>query len=476
MSAPPVVLRVRGLSKSFGGLRVLNGVSFELRRGEVVLLRGGNGSGKTTLLNTLTGLLHPDAGSIEVFTEAGTAALRSGHSPEAMASLGVGRSWQEVRLFPHHTLEENVTLAHPAQLGERIRNLFLRRGDVAAQERAVRSEARKRLALLGLADRADDMGSRVSLGQSKRVAILRAVEAGAEVLFLDEPLSGLDAEGIRGVLGFMRELVASKRLTVVIVEHEFNVPPLLPIVDRICTLERGHLRESPSPAVDAPSEGALLAWLRDTAGGAGPVKAEGLPGGATLLRIAGRQGAADAVLEVRNITVRRGRRTLFTDAGGLSFTLRRGELAVLQAPNGWGKTSLLDAVVGRLAFSGTVHLGGALLNAAPVWHRTRLISYLRAGEALFPTLTAREALALAGRSDEAFPASLADRGISELSGGERQRLALLCASRTPSAPLSFYDEPFLSLDADGLQLLRDLMRAALRESAVLIALPSTPSL
>lgn len=474
VSAPPVVLRAEGLFKSFGGLSVLRGLSFELRRGEVVLLRGGNGSGKTTLLNTLTGLLRPDAGSIEIFTRAGAAALRGGsHNVEAMAALGIGRSWQEIRLFPHHTLEENVAVAHPEQLGERVRNLFLRRGAVAAQERAILLEARTRLGELGLADCAGESGSRISLGQSKRVAILRAVQAGAEILFLDEPLSGLDAEGIRGVLGLVRELVASKRLTVVIVEHEFNVPPLLPLVDRMWTLEEGRLRES--AALAEPGETALWAWLRETTGWGRAVEAESLPGGATLLRVPGPQGPADAVLEVRGLSVHRGGRALFADTGGLSLTLRRGELAVLQAPNGWGKTSLLDAVVGRLPASGEVRLGGIPLDAAPVWRRARSISYLRSGEALFPTLTAGEALVLAGRSNEAFPAALAGRGISELSGGERQKLALLCASRVPAAPLCFYDEPFVSLDAQGLLLLREIVRSSLQQSAVLIALPSTPS-
>ena len=126
--APPLVMRAQGLKKSFGGQVVLDGVSMELRQGELVLLRGNNGSGKTTLLNLLTGNLEPDSGAFQILAN-GTERnfvfpAPWGHelnpynryTPERLAWQGIGRTWQEIRLFPAHTLAQNIALAKPGTM------------------------------------------------------------------------------------------------------------------------------------------------------------------------------------------------------------------------------------------------------------------------------------------------------------------------------------------------------------------------
>ncbi len=219
------VLRVHGLSKSFGGQRVLDDLSIDLNQGEVVLLRGDNGAGKTTLLNILTGNLEPDAGVIQThaqgFSESFSFPSRWWHNlnpfnhftPERLAREGIGRTWQEVRLFSTADLLDNLCVAVPNQIGENPLSSLARYNRMATQEKTIRCNSQILLDKVGLAGRENSSADKISLGQSKRVAITRAVQAGAKILFLDEPLAGLDAKGIEEVLGLLKEISQSKNMT-----------------------------------------------------------------------------------------------------------------------------------------------------------------------------------------------------------------------------------------------------------------------
>ena len=232
-----IVLSISDLRKSFGGQVVLDGVAVDLREGEVVLLRGDNGSGKTTLLNILTGNLEPDSGTIHLRPNGQEETFRfprkwweslnpfDHFTPERVASEAVGRTWQDVRLFPTLTLSDNIAVAKQRQSGENPFRALVPGLSSGEGETSNRLASSTMLAGLGLAGREESSGDRISLGQSKRVAIARAVQAGARILFLDEPLSGLDAAGIEAALGLLSALARNERLTLVIVEHTFNISP-----------------------------------------------------------------------------------------------------------------------------------------------------------------------------------------------------------------------------------------------------------
>ena len=230
----PVVMRASELHKRFGGQVILDEAEFELRRGEIVLLRGPNGSGKTTLLNILTGNLEPDAGHIEIAADEalGSEDFRFPPSflhslnpvdhftPERIANEGVSRTWQDIRLFPTHTLRDNVVLAMKNQTGENPVAVFFKRSTINGEESEWGQQADGLLSRFGLGGRETSSADMISLGQSKRVAIARTVQAGARILFLDEPLAALDANGIRDIMGLLAELVERTfAVTLVIVEH-----------------------------------------------------------------------------------------------------------------------------------------------------------------------------------------------------------------------------------------------------------------
>jgi len=491
-----VQLRVTELSKAFGGQQVLDRLSVELHRGEVVLLRGANGSGKTTLLNILTGNLEPDAGTIALSVGGKTATFRFPRRgwqaidlwnfvPERLAGLGVGRTWQDIRLFETQDLTDNIAVAAPGQTGETPIGALFRRSRVAQQEREIRQEARSILAQLGLEGRETSSGDRVSLGQSKRVAIARAVRAGAKILFLDEPLAGLDAPGIEDVMQLLARLARQEGVTLVIVEHVFNIPRILQLATTVWTLADSRLGIEPVEAARSTTvvaETGMRAWLEEIAGKEGAIAERSLPGGAVLLSVVPSGVESKQIaLEVEDLVVYRGRRLVIGELGdndevkGLSFTLRRGELAVLQAPNGWGKTTLLEAIAGVLpVFRGRIRLQGRAIERLPVWERVRLgLSVLQARDNTFPTLTVREVLRLA--KVDRIPDNvrgLLSKQMSDLSGGERQKVMLASAIGDRHFQSAMLDEPFSALDPVSVRNLQFLVGQLVRSSVgLLIAIP-----
>ncbi|MCU0289059.1 MAG: ATP-binding cassette domain-containing protein, partial [Acidobacteria bacterium] len=370
------VLSTEGLKKSFDGQEVLRDVNIDLQRGDIVLLKGDNGSGKTTLLNILTGNLEPDSGTIGIYANG-----RPEHfyfprkwyhklnpfdhfTPERVSRGGIGRTWQEVRLFSTLNLQDNIALAYPGQKGEQPFSAFIR--SFKKQERDNIADSGERLNTLGLAGREQSSADMISLGQSKRAAIGMALQAGAKILFLDEPLAGLDAAGIKDIIEQLKLIVREKQITLVIVEHIFNMPVILEIANKVWTLKNGRIAvETPGQVkeeIQISNGFRMQEWIRE----AGrceyhndtrrrgfyapyPSRRERLPGGAVLKQFPLSLGNR-TVLEVKDLVVHRGKRLVIGeklpdgDIKGVSFKLCEGELALLEAPNGWGKTTLFEAL------------------------------------------------------------------------------------------------------------------------------------
>lgn len=489
------MLHARAIRKSFGGNAVLDGVDVALRRGEVVLLRGANGSGKTTLLNILTGVLEPDSGRLEIRASGqsvdfdfprpwwrATPASPS-FSPESVVRAGVGRTWQDVRLFGSLSLADNLAVAatlpaHENPIAAILHPARTRRDLIASREIAAQALTR-----LGLAGRETSSADRISFGQSKRVAIARAVATGSRVLMLDEPLAGLDGTGVDEVLRLLQDLVRRDDLTLVIVEHAFQAPRILEFATTVWELDAGRLcsrtaadvATGPSRPYPVRENGAI----GELFGGCPVTSEEDLGGGATLRTYRVREPErASPVLSVERLAARRGQRVLWggaagDEAGGLSFSVRDGELALLIAPNGWGKSTLVDVMAGFLPVSsGVFTLDGRPVESASTWQRVRLgLGVMRATETHFPSLTVGESLVLAGLAsvpEELAP--LVKRRVGSLSGGERQRVRLSTFLGRSDVKIAVLDEPFSALDAAGASwFARTLLVKPF--SAMILALP-----
>ena len=203
------LLRMLNIEKSFGNVKVLNGVSVEVERGEIVAIIGGSGSGKSTLLRCANLMERPNAGKLEFdgfaieFNESG----KRGISNEQLRQLRarIGMVFQSYNLWPHKTVMENVMCAPMLVKG-------VSRSDAAEQ-------AAHLLERIGLAERRNHYPSQLSGGQQQRVAIVRALAMQPKAMLFDEVTSALDPELVGEVLSLMAEL-ANEGMTMMIVTHE----------------------------------------------------------------------------------------------------------------------------------------------------------------------------------------------------------------------------------------------------------------
>jgi branched-chain amino acid transport system ATP-binding protein len=236
----------REVDLAFGGQEVFAGLTFDLRPGELTLLRGENGSGKTVLLNVLSGYIAPDQGSVRLQL-GGDWIDAARFSPEALARRGVGRLWQDIRLFPSMTVIDNVLAGTAKMLGENPLFALVARPAVARQERAARDRAMASLDLVGMAERALSSCDMLSVGQMKRVALARLLQMEASLLLLDEPFAGLDAAAVASFVRDLDRLRRERGKTILVVEHRYD--EVLRIADRVWTMSDGRIEES------APSRG-----------------------------------------------------------------------------------------------------------------------------------------------------------------------------------------------------------------------------
>ncbi|MBX6377745.1 MAG: ABC transporter ATP-binding protein [Clostridia bacterium] len=230
VSAAPV-LRIEGVEKAFGGLRVLRGCTFDVTGPGVTCLIGPNGAGKTTLFHIISGFLRPDKGRIYL-----KGLDVTGHRPEQLVRLGLARTFQLLRVFQRMTVLDNVLLAFQDQVGERPLGALVLPPAVRRQEAALRRRAQELLETLGLAGRSGDWVGNLSYAEQKLVSLAQLLATGADVLLLDEPASGLDRTSARRLLGIVRGLAQEGR-TVVVVEH--NVSLVRELADRVVFLHEG---------------------------------------------------------------------------------------------------------------------------------------------------------------------------------------------------------------------------------------------
>jgi polar amino acid transport system ATP-binding protein len=231
-------VRVRGLRKSFGSHRVLDGVDLDVNEGEAVVLLGPSGAGKSTLLRLINHLEVPDAGSVTVGSELiGYRRVRGRLRELPPATIArqraeIGMVFQQFNLFPHLTVLENLVYAPVTVRG-------VSRSDATGR-------ARELLARVGLSGREAEYPKRLSGGQQQRVAIARALAMGPKLMLFDEPTSALDPELVGEVLAVMKDLAAA-RMTMIVVTHEIGFAR--EAADTVVFLDEGRIVESGPPDV-----------------------------------------------------------------------------------------------------------------------------------------------------------------------------------------------------------------------------------
>ncbi len=235
----PIRLGLSNVSKRFGGLAALRGVSLDAAAGEIVGFMGPNGAGKTTLFDAISGFLEPDAGTI-ILGEGSDAIDVTRLSPAARSRLGLGRSFQDGRLFPNLTVAETVSIAFERHLEARDPvAAALHLPWVDDTERDIELNVERLLELLGITDFRDKLVRELSTGSRRIVDLACVLAHGPSVLLLDEPSSGIaqrESEALGPLLLRIREQTGA---TLLVIEHD--VPLLLGISDRVIALDLGEV-------------------------------------------------------------------------------------------------------------------------------------------------------------------------------------------------------------------------------------------
>jgi branched-chain amino acid transport system ATP-binding protein len=233
MSKTTALLSVEGLSKSYGGVHAVRGVSFALSAGEILALIGPNGAGKSTCFNMLNGQTTPDAGRVQLLGRDST-----GLKPREVWWLGVGRTFQITATFPTMTVRENVQVALSSHDGK-LFNFF------ASMPRYAQDEADRLLALVGMGGFAKRACGELAYGDLKRLELAVALANRPKLLLMDEPTAGMAPRERIELMRLTAQIAREKSIGVLFTEHDMDV--VFEHADRILVLNRGSLIAEGSP-------------------------------------------------------------------------------------------------------------------------------------------------------------------------------------------------------------------------------------
>jgi branched-chain amino acid transport system ATP-binding protein len=440
------VLQVEAVTKRFGGITALLDVSLDLAPGSIHAVIGPNGSGKTTLFNVISGAYRPTAGTVRL---AGQEVQLL--PPERRARLGLGRTFQNTRLFASMTVLENVLVMRYAS------GLHWR---INAAERAKAVEI---LQFVGLGDVIDAPAASLPQGQRRLLEIARATALEPKVLLLDEPHGGLNHTETARLVDVIRQL-HQRGMTIMLIEHEMDV--VMQLADDITVLNFGSVLCRGDPRAVQGDPKVIEAYLGQS--GASAASPSLVTDAAPLLQVSNLQVRFGDVTAVR----------------GIDLAVRRGEIVALLGSNGAGKSTTLKAITRLVpAASGSITLAGKSLLPLPTQRLLRLgLALVPERRRLFGGLTVVENLKIGAHGS---PAREVARGIEDmlelfpnlrrlagslafsLSGGEQQMLAIARALMSKPV-LLMLDEPSLGLAPQLVDLVFETLREVNRRGTAIL--------
>ncbi|MHB8492960.1 MAG: ABC transporter ATP-binding protein [Casimicrobiaceae bacterium] len=244
------LLVAQGITKRFGGVVALDGVSFTIRRGEIYGLIGPNGAGKTSLFNVLTGIYAPDGGQ---FTFDGRPL--SGLKPNDVAERGIARTFQNIRLFANLSAIENVMIGRHVRTHANVIGAIFRDARTRAEERAIEKRAHELLDYVGIARRANDLAKHLAYGDQRRLEIARALATDPGLITLDEPAAGMNATETAALKGLL-ENIRRDGVTILLIEHDMKL--VMSVCDRVLVLDYGR-KIAEGPAADVQKDEKVIA-------------------------------------------------------------------------------------------------------------------------------------------------------------------------------------------------------------------------
>ena len=463
------MLSCEGVSVRFGGLQALLDVDLEVREGEIVGLIGPNGAGKSTLMECISGFRRPDSGRVSYRGQ--DLLIETTHG---RAELGIGRTLQNVRLFPFLTVLDNLRLALHRHIRHGVFADSFNLPSARREERAVAEKAATLIELIGMQAFAEKFASELSYGTLRLLELGCMLALEPKFLLLDEPASGISQKETEALGPLLRRIKDQTGSTILLIEHD--MPLIFSLSDWVYCLESGQNLSAGTPDHIQADERVIEAYL-------------GTPREQARVQATAKEGPhdesqAEVLLDLKGIDVFYDKVQVLYD---VDFHVRRGERVALLGTNGAGKSTVLK-VASKLvpATSGTITWKGEDVGGVPAEDMVRRgLGQVPGGRGLFPSLSVGENLRMGGyilddqrEVDERiervygyFP-WIKDRltqAAGTLSGGEQQQLA--CGRALVAEPeVLLIDEMSLGLAPIVVEQLMDTIQRLHEEAGVTIVL------
>ncbi len=249
-----VLLDVQNLTMQFGGLRAVDNVSFQIKKGQLAGLIGPNGAGKTTLFNMLTGVYQPTSGEVNLNGKS-----LVGLKPFQISHAGMTRTFQNIRLFKNLSVIENVKVAAYQHMEYGLTASLLLNQKFQAEESKLHNHAMDLLKIFSLDGKADEIASSLPYGEQRKLEIARALATKPELILLDEPAAGMNHSETHDLMETIAEIRKQFHLTVLLIEHDMKL--VMGICENIFVLDHGVKIEEGVPSVIQNSKKVIEAYL-----------------------------------------------------------------------------------------------------------------------------------------------------------------------------------------------------------------------
>ena len=451
-----ILLSAHDLTVRFGGVLAVNGVSFDVRQGEVFTLIGPNGAGKTTVFNLISRIYTPTSGHLNFLGQ-----RLSDVPPHAVAAMGIARTFQNIELFEHATVLQNLLIGRHVHNRTGFWSQMLFTSTVRNAERATRQKVEEVIDFLDLQHYRDTLVAGLPYGVRKVVELARALSTDPKLLLLDEPSSGLNVEETADMAFWIQDIQHDLGITVLMVEHDMSL--VSKVSNRVLAMNQGEVLAMGEPAQVQANEAVIVLTL--------PICGE-------------RPDAMDALLQLNNVESAYGPVRAIR---GVSLSVLRGQIAAVLGSNGAGKTTILKTISGIIdPRKGSIHFKGDNITAMdPALIVQRGLVHVPEGREVFPLLSVKDNLLMGAytRQDRDaiardmelvfgyFPIlkERAQQDAGLLSGGQQQMLAISRALMS-EPDLILLDEPSLGLSPKLTQEIFEIVVRINRERGTTILL------
>ncbi len=247
------LLEASEITKYFGGVVALRGVSFEVKEGQIKAIIGPNGAGKTTLFNCISGVLKADRGKIKLNGQS-----LSGLPPHKRAEAGISRTFQNVAIFPDMTVLENVSVGRHCRSRSEMIRVGIRTPSMKSEERNIEARSWEFLDFVGLSSQATKLANELPLGDQRLLEIARALATEPKIVLLDEPAGGLNTRETERLASLIHQ-IRDSGVTVLLVEHDMNL--VMDISDEILVINFGEKLAEGKPSSIKSDPDVINAYL-----------------------------------------------------------------------------------------------------------------------------------------------------------------------------------------------------------------------